>query len=163
MGVRGYRRPTWTIAALVRQGRVEEVLVRAILNTEFTVPEDLRRQMRGLEDWEQDEITMQVEDRIREVLDARVRPLECRAIGRYALAARAAIAGSLDNEYTQQAVDRLQAYGEERVAECVTEAAAQDAAVAPYRPGEFSRAPRGQNLGLRPDIAPPPLAEGAIE
>jgi hypothetical protein len=159
--VRGYRRPAWTIASLTRQGRVEEVLVRAILNTEFTVPEDLQRSMRGLEDWEQEEIALSVEDRIREILDSTVRPLECTAIQRYALASRAALVASMDNEYTRQAIDRLQAYGEERVAECVTAAAAAETGFAPYQPGEFTRAPRGQTLPLRPSIEPPPLAGGA--
>ena len=60
---------------------------------------------------------MQVEDRIHQALDQRVRPVECFAIARYALAARAARAGSIDNEFTRIAIDRLQAYGDERIAE----------------------------------------------
>jgi len=44
-----------------------------------------------------DEIKVQVEDAIRQLLDAKVRPIECLAVARYALAARAARAGSIDN------------------------------------------------------------------
>jgi hypothetical protein len=37
-----FRRPTWTIAAFVGQGRIYEVLARAVLNTPFVVPNDLK-------------------------------------------------------------------------------------------------------------------------
>jgi hypothetical protein len=40
----------------------------------------------------------------------------------------------------------------------VTQANAADASFTPATPNEFSRAPRGQNLDIRPDIAPPSLA-----
>merc|ERR1711916_395977 len=38
-----YNRPEWTVAALVRQGRIYEILARAVLNTPFVVPADLNR------------------------------------------------------------------------------------------------------------------------
>ena len=116
-----YRRPVWTIAAFVKQGRVYEVLARAVLNTPFVVPNDLKKKMRGLPDYAQDDIKIQVEDAIRQVLDAKVRPIECLAVVRYALAARAAKVGSIDNEYSQQAISRLAAYGDERIAQCIAE------------------------------------------
>jgi hypothetical protein len=92
------------------------------------------------------------------VLDQRVRPIECFAVARYALAARAARAGNIDNEYTRIAVDRLQAYGEERIAECIAEAQRNDPSFQAYTPGEFTRAPRGQTLEPREGISPPGLA-----
>lgn len=154
-----YRRPTWTIAAFVRQGRIYEVLARAVLNTPFVVPNDLKAKMRGLPDYAKDEVKVQVEDAIRQVLDSKVRPIECLAVARYALAVRAARAGNLDDEFTREASDRLLAYGDERIAECIAQAAAQDATFAAYRPGEFARAPRGRQLGIPSGVAPAPLSE----
>ncbi len=157
-GVPTYRRPTWTIAAFVQQGRIYEVLARSVLNTPFVVPNDLQKKMRGLPAYAKDDIKIQVEDTIRQLLDAKVRPIECLAVARYALASRAARAGNVDNQYTRQAIDRINAYGDERIAECVAEAAAKDASFQAYRPGEFSRALRGRNLGIQAGVASPPVS-----
>jgi hypothetical protein len=92
------------------------------------------------------------------VLDTKTRPIECLAVARYALAVRASRAGNIDNPYTQEASDRINAYGDERIAECVAEAAAKDSSFQAYQPGEFTRAPRGLNMGIPAEIAPPPLA-----
>ncbi len=153
-----FGRPTWSVAAFVEQGRVFETLARAVLNTPFAMPADLQRQMRALDEFAREDIRIQVEDRIRMVLDERVRPIECLAVARYALAARAARAGSLDDEYTRIAIDRLQAYGDERIAECIAEEQARDASFQAYTPGEFTRAPRGQNMSMAPDVGAPALA-----
>jgi TolA-binding protein len=153
-----YGRPTWTIAAFVRQGRVYEVLARAILNAPFVMPRDLARRTRGASQEVREELRVQVEDRVHQVLDQRVRPVECFAIARYALAARAARAGSIDNEYTRIAVDRLQAYGDERIAECIAAEQARDPSFAAYVPGEFSRARAGQTLPMEVDRSAPAIA-----
>ncbi|MAQ19897.1 MAG: hypothetical protein CMN30_34470 [Sandaracinus sp.] len=159
--VTGYRRPTWTIAAFVQQGRIYELLAKGVLNAPipFVLPAAVQQQLRGqrLNQETRDEIQFQIEDAVRQVLDAKTRPIECLAVARYALAARAARAGSLDTEYTRTAIDRLQAYGDERIAECIAEAQAQDASFAAYSPGEFARAPRGQTMTIEADITPPPL------
>ena len=155
-----YGRPPWTVAALVRQGRIYEILAKAVLNTPFVVPADLKKQMRGLPPDAQDDIKFQVEDAIRQVLDEQVRPIECLAVARYALASRAARAGSIDTEFTRIASDRINAYGDERIAECVEQAAKQDATFEAYRPGEFSRAPRGKTVDIPSGIAPPALRGG---
>lgn len=154
-----YRRPTWTIAAFVRQGRVYEVLARAVLNTPFVIPADMQKQLRQLAVEQREDIRLQVEDRLRATLDEKVRPIECRAVARYALAARAARAGSLDTEYAQNAVDRLQAYGDERIAGCLEEARKEDQGFELYQSGEFARAPRGRSLELSEGLAPPPVSE----
>ena len=107
---------------------------------------------------DRDQIRLEVETTIQGVLDQRVRPIECFAVARYALAVRAARAGSLDNEYTQQAVDRLQAYGDERIAECIAEAQRTDPSFQAYQPGEFRRAPRGLQLDIPAGISAPGLA-----
>lgn len=154
----GYRRPNWTIAAFVRQGRIYEVLAKAVLNTPFVMPADLESKVRRAPAEAREEVRIQVEDSIRQVLDKQVRPIECLAVARYALAARAARAGSLDTDHTRQAIDRLQAYGDERISECIAQAAQQDASFAPYKPGEFARAPRGQHKQVPAGMSAPALA-----
>jgi tetratricopeptide (TPR) repeat protein len=152
-----YRRPRWTIAAYVRQGRGYEILARAILNTPIVVPTDLQRSLRRAPPDEREEYRLDFEDKIRQVLDSKVRPVECFAVARYALAARAGRAGSFDTRYTQLAINRLQAYGDERIAECIADAQARDSTFQGYVPGEFTRSPRGKPLEIRPGVAPPAI------
>lgn len=154
-----YRRPRWTIAAYVRQGRVYEILARAILNTPIVLPLDLQRAFRQADEYEREEYRFDFEDKVRQVLDQQVRPVECFAVARYALAARAGRAGSFDTDYTRIAIDRLQAYGDERIAECIEEARSRDETFEGYTPGEFARSPRGKPLEIRPGIAPPAINE----
>ena len=156
-----YRRPRWTIAAYVRQGRAYEILARSILNTPIVLPLDLQRAFRQADEYEREEYQLDFEDKVRQVLDQKVRPVECFAVARYALAARAGRAGSFDTEYTRIAIDRLQAYGDERIAECIAEAQANDATFQGYTPGEFARSPRGKPLEIRPGIAPPAITQGS--
>lgn len=161
-----YGRPTWLIAALVRQGRAFEILASAILNAPYVTPADLARRTRGASEEVREEVRVQVEDRIRQALDPETRVVECFAVGRYALAARAARVSSMDNEYTRFAIDRLQAYGEERIAQCIEGIRTGDAArsippdptMPAYTPGEFERARRGETLPMGAGIAAPPLA-----
>jgi len=154
-----YRRPRWTIASYVRQGRAYEILARSILNTPVVIPSDLQRVLRKADEYEREEYQLDFEDKVRQVLDSEVRPVECFAVARYALAARASRAGSFDDQYTRIAIDRLQAYGDERIAECIAEAQARDATFQGYSPGEFARAPRGKPLEIRPGIAPPAISK----
>ena len=156
-----YRRPRWTIASYVRQGRAYEILARSILNTPIVLPLDLQRAFRQADEYEREEYQLDFEDKIRQVLDNQVRPVECFAVARYALAARAGRAGSFDTEYTRIAIDRLQAYGDERIGECIAEAQARDATFQGYTPGEFARSPRGKPLEMRPGIAPPAITKEA--
>jgi hypothetical protein len=67
----------------------------------------------------------------------------------------------MDNEYTRLAIDRLQAYGDERIAECLAQAQQRDPSFQAYTPGEFVRARAGRTLSLEPGIAPPSLATEA--
>jgi hypothetical protein len=154
-----YRRPRWTIASYVRQGRAYEVLARAILNTPIVMPLALKKALRQAGPDEREDYRLDFEDKVRQVLDNQVRPVECFAVARYALAARAGRAGSFDDEYTRIAIDRLQAYGDERIAECIAEAQARDATFQGYVPGEFARSPRGKPLEIRPGIAPPAITQ----
>lgn len=156
--IMAYRRPIWSIAALARQGRAYEVLARAVLNATITMPTDIARQLRGASADVRDELQWQLEDRVRQVLDSQVRPIECYAVVRYALAARAAQAGNIDSEHSREALDRLQAYGDERIAECIAEGQQRDASLQAYRPGEFARARRGQYMEMTPGVGAPPLA-----
>ncbi len=153
-----YRRPVWSIAALTRQGRAYEIYARAVLNATVTMPTDLQRQIRSAGPDVREEVRLQFEDQVRQLLDQQVRPIECFAVIRYALAARAAQAGNIDSEYSREAIDRLQAYGHERIAECIAEAQQTDATLQAYREGEFTRARRGQHLEVTPGSSAPPLA-----
>ncbi len=143
----GYRRPRWTIASYVRQGRAYEILARSILNAPVVIPTDLERVLRKAHEDEREEYQLDFEDKVRQVLDAQVRPVECFAVARYALAARAGRAGSFDDEYTRLAIDWLQAYGDERIAECIAEAQASDATFQGYTPGEFRALAKRQTAG----------------
>lgn len=153
-----YRRPTWTIAALTRQGRAYEILARSVLNATITMPTDLQRQISRASADVREEVRIQFEDQVRQILDQQVRPIECFAVVRYALAARAAQRGNIDTEYSREAIDRLQAYGHERIAECIEQRRAEDPTLEAYRPGEFTRARRGQYIEMRPGVSAPPLA-----
>jgi tetratricopeptide (TPR) repeat protein len=101
-----YRRPRWTIASYVRQGRAYEVLARSILNTPIVLPLDLQRAFRQADPYEREDLQLDFEDKIRQVLDNEVRPIECFAVARYALAARAGRAGSFDDQYTRVAASQ---------------------------------------------------------
>ncbi len=152
-----YGRPKWTIAAYVRQGRIYEVLAKAVLNMPFVMPKDINAQLKRLDPVAKEDMRVQIEDRVRQVLDEQVRAIECLAVSRYALAARAARAGSMDTEYTRVAVDRLQAYGDERIGECIEQATKQDPTFGAYQSGEFTRVPRGQTLPLPSGTALPAM------
>ncbi|MEY4512426.1 MAG: hypothetical protein RLZZ450_4548 [Pseudomonadota bacterium] len=156
--VSAYRRPAWTIASYARQGRVYEVLAKAILSTPFVTPADMKKQMAKLPADAREDVRTQVEDTVRQLLDQQTRPIECFAVVRYALAARAAKVGSIDNEYTQQAITRLGAYGDERIGECIAEQQAKDSSLQAYSPGEFARAPRGATLPMPTGVSPPTLS-----
>jgi tetratricopeptide (TPR) repeat protein len=159
----GYRRPTWTIAAFVQQGQAYEVLASSIINATLTpLPDDVQRRIRSASADVRAEVETQFQDQVRQVLEEQIRPVECFAVARYALAARAARAGALDNEYTRTAVARLQSYGDERIAECIAQAQAQDASFGAYQAGEFQRARPGQTLPMESGLASPGLA-GADE
>jgi tetratricopeptide (TPR) repeat protein len=161
--VLGYRRPTWTIAAFVQQGQAYEILASAIINATLTpLPDDLQQRMRRASADVRSEVELQFQDQVRQVLEEQIRPVECFAVARYALAARAARAGAIDNEFTRTAVARLQSYGDERIAECIAQQQAQDASFGAYTPGEFQRARPGQTLPMDPGLAAPALA-GADE
>jgi tetratricopeptide (TPR) repeat protein len=153
-----YRRPAWAIAAYVRQGRIYEVLAHAIVSAQHPLPEDLQRQIARASEDVRTEIQTQFDDRIRQALEQEIAPVECLAVVRYALAARAARAGSLDTEFTRQAIERLQAYGDERIGQCIAEQQTRDATFASYTPGEFTRARAGQTASMDDDLGPPPLA-----
>lgn len=138
-----FGRARWTIASLVRSGEAYEALSRAVLNAPFLMPADLQKQLRRVTEDQREDIRIQVEDRIRMLLDEQVRPLECSAVESFALAARLGRIANLSTEETVRASDRLQAYGGERIAECIAARREQDESFKSYEEGEFDRAPAG--------------------
>jgi TolA-binding protein len=153
-----YRRPVWSIAAYVAQGRVYEVLAHAIVAAQHPLPRDLAHQIAHASEDVRADIQTQFDDRIRQAMEGQIAPVECLAVVRYALAARAARVGSLDTDATRAAIDRLQAYGDDRIAQCISDARTHDATLAEYTPGEFTRARAGQTMSIADDRGPPPLA-----
>ncbi|MCB9626389.1 MAG: tetratricopeptide repeat protein [Sandaracinaceae bacterium] len=152
-----YRRPTWTIAALVRTGRLYELLTRGILEAEVVAPADVQRLWRQLDRYDRESVQLEFEGTVRGVLATEVLPFECKAIANYALAARAGLAGNIDNEFTRIAADRLQAYGEERIGECIASEQANIQGLEAARPGEFARSPAGQVQSIPAGVSPPAL------
>jgi hypothetical protein len=151
-----YRPPAWTIAALTRQARAHAMLAQAVRSATVMAPEALlRAQPAALP---MPSPSAQLEAHVREVLEQHARPIECAAIVRYVRAARVARAADLDTEQSREAFDRLQSYGEARVAECIAEARESDPTLDAYRSGELRRARRGEHVEIRPGVSPPPLA-----
>jgi tetratricopeptide (TPR) repeat protein len=158
--VPSYGDARWTIAALVAQGEIDERLARGVLDAPFVMPAETARQLRRASPDVREATTAGIESRIASALDEQVRPIECRAIARYALASRIARRMSVDDEQARAAIDRLQAFGEERLAECLLAEHERDASFDAYVPGEFARARHGATApSMVPGLAPPPLAD----
>jgi tetratricopeptide (TPR) repeat protein len=163
--VLAYNRPVWSVAALAREGRSWEILANSILNIPngLVLPADLQRTIRGASAEAREEARIQVQDAFSRAFDPWTRAVECVAIGRYALASRAARRASMDTEYSRFAIDRLQVYGEERIAECIEvvrtgdepHGIPADPTFEAYTPGEFERARRGETLPMEPGRASP--------
>lgn len=156
--VLGFRRPVWTVAAIVQQGRLYEQLAKALLAAPTPLPTSLARTFRSIPAEQADELRAQFEDGVRQQLDAMAKPVECLGIAQYVKAARAARTGSLDTEFTRVAFERLQAYGEDRIGECIAQVSATDSGLTAATAGEFARAPQGRTRDLQEGIAAPPLA-----
>lgn len=145
------------ISALRRQGERYEALVRVVLASRFTLPDDVRRQIRGASPAARDEVRARLEDALRATLDELVRPVECLAVERYALAARLSARASLPTLESDRARQRLAAYGEERVAVCLARAHERDPSFEGLRPGELSRSRPGRHAGRV--LGPPALED----
>ncbi len=150
-----YGAGVWTIAAQARRGRVYETLVRAMLDARVQqLPDDLARSLRGATPAEREQARVGLQDQIRQTLEGQAAPLECRAVARYVMAARLGRRAAVDGEHVQFATERLDAYGEERVIECVAEAHAENPTFAPYTPGELAPVARGQTLTADGEVPP---------
>lgn len=147
------------ILALHRQGRLYEATVRAVLAARFELPTDVTRQLRRASPAAREEVRARLQDRLRDVLDERVRPVECAAVERYVLAARLARRTSLPVPEAAAARARLAAYGDERVVECVAAAHARDTTFAQYTPGELDPVRPGRYATPPSPVAPSGLAE----
>jgi tetratricopeptide (TPR) repeat protein len=147
-------RPAESEAALERQGALLESLIRTTLEAQVELPHNLARAVRGsptVRASAQAAFTQAIRDR----LDEEVRPVECRAIEHYLLALRLA---QREGHDAPLAMQRLTAYGEERVAECSRSAAERDASFAPLAPGELTRARQGVHTPPDNGTAPPAIA-----
>jgi len=148
-----------SVVALHRQGSLYEALVRAVLGARFELPQDTRRQLRRASARTREDVRARIEDRVRETLDAQVRPVECRAVERYTLAVRLARRASLPTPEATRARERLAAYGAERVRECLAAAHARDPSFGPWVAGELDAARSGRHRTPPTPVAPSVLAE----
>ena len=117
--VRAFDRACWSIAADARAGRAYEVSARELLNTPFAMPRDLERRIRGASAEVREEVRVQVEDRLRQQIDALLGPTECAATARYLRSWRAARDARAAYDASITVDGRLAAYGPERIVECM--------------------------------------------
>lgn len=117
--------------------------MRTILEGEIEPPRDVARAIARAPASSRAALRAQLAGALADALDELVRPVECRAVERYVLAARLARRGALATDDAEQARARLVAYGEERVADCLRGAAEREPTFDAYRPGELDRAGRG--------------------
>lgn len=108
-----------------------------------------------------DEAAFEAQNAIESSLDASISGLSCEVVVRYVTATRVALAAHIDNASTQYALNRLQAYAQEQIGQCIAAQRAQDASFQPYSPGEFQRASQRQSLDAAPDYPVPMLTTEA--
>ncbi|AKF08973.1 hypothetical protein [Sandaracinus amylolyticus] len=113
--------PHWTLAAFVEQARIYERLARALRDS----LEELR--VAGVA-------------RAAAAFEPRLRGIECIAVERYVIAARAARAGRLETDATRYALAALRAYDERHVRACVDAARERDPSFARLSAGELGHA-----------------------
>jgi tetratricopeptide (TPR) repeat protein len=94
--VKNFRRPEWTVAAQYRIGYLYERAAKALL--EAPVPAEVTR------------LGPEAEDIYRGQIQENVTPMEERAVREYQVAVEAAREGAIQNEWTIQALERLNAY-----------------------------------------------------
>jgi tetratricopeptide (TPR) repeat protein len=118
--IQEYRRPEWSLAAEFRIGYAYEVYAKAILNTPMPSLEEMM-QMAGMSKQEikyvkampkeeRDELQYQIEDKIRAKLDETVAAMEEKAQAEYKIAIDLARQGNISNDWTLQALERMNAY-----------------------------------------------------
>ena len=113
--------PTWTLAALVREGQIYARLAWAIRDQAHQFPQ----------------YPPQFGQRIVTAMEPQIAPLDCLAIVRYILAVRAARAAGMRTEYTTLALDALAGYELTRVTTCAADQHARDSTFAPFTPGDL--------------------------
>lgn len=94
--VKNFRRPQWTVAAQYRIGYLYERAAKALLDA--PVPREVTR------------LGPEAEDIYRGQIQENVTPMEERAVREYQIAVDAAREGAIQNEWTIQALERLNAY-----------------------------------------------------
>jgi hypothetical protein len=112
-------RPRWRIAALLEQGQIYEQLVHAIVSVRLSGPPGFG-------------------ERIRQVMESQLAPVQCLAVVRYLVAVRAARGGALDTPQAQTALRRLAAYDATRIASCATDQQSRDSSFPPFALGDLA-------------------------
>jgi hypothetical protein len=138
-----YQRPHWSIAAYVRQGRTYEHLTRAIADAQHPLPGGMIVQIGRASPDVQAQIAREFNDRIRRALLEELEPVDCLAMIAYLRAVRVQEASLLDTERGAYALDRLAAYGVDRVQRCAREQRTREYAFVLPNPSALTRPPRG--------------------
>jgi hypothetical protein len=144
------RSPHASVTALARQGDAEQQLARAIVESPFSVPRDVRARLAPLPPAERAEILAEIEATYRARLEDEVRPVECRAMQRWLLAVRLARAAGVDSADSRHALARLRAHGEAPLAQCV-----EGTDLGPIGSGELTPPPAGFTRLPRDRVTPP--------
>jgi hypothetical protein len=146
------RSPHASVTALARQGDAEQMLARAILDSPFVLPRDVRAQIARLPRAHRGALVADIEATYRSRLEDEVRPVECRAIQRWLLAVRLARAANVDTSDTRHSLERLRAFGTERVAQCT-----EGTPLGPFGAGELTPPPAGFTRTPADRTSPPTL------
>lgn len=113
--IKDYRRPTWSVAAQYRIGYAYEIFAKAILSIPLpALPPELAKQLKRLPQADRDMVMQQYEDQITAVKENLVRPMEERAVKEYELTMELSKKGNIANQWTQEALQRLNAYKPEQ-------------------------------------------------
>lgn len=144
--VRGFQTAHWSVAALSRQGRVQETLAAAIRNTNvpFVLPAAVQQQLAGqpIHAATQAQLHAQVVSTVQQLLDARSQPIQCLALVRYVKAVRLARLASsggpmINDPHSNFALARLRPVPDSTLAECIRSAQPNDPSLRSLVPGEF--------------------------
>jgi cellulose synthase operon protein C len=112
--IAAYGRPEWSLAAEFRIGYAYEVFAKALLDVPFPPldPKD-EKMLRQLPREDRELVKIELEDRFRAEMEKQVAPMEDKAQEEYRIAVDLARKGSISNEWTLLALERMNAYDPE--------------------------------------------------
>ena len=112
--IAAYGRPEWSLAAEFRIGYAYEVFAKAMLDVPLPPldPAD-EKMLRQLPREDREMVMVELEDKFRAQMEKQVAPMEEKAQAEYRIAVDLARKGNISNEWTLQALERMNAYDPE--------------------------------------------------